>query len=229
MKLKSSILWGIIILVILLAFAGCSSSKSTTSVKPNATTQPSVSSQPPATNKTSNLTSPPTSNQPLAVNNTPDPTPPSGFVLVKSSDANVTIFVPSGWNTNASQLYPGSIIGIADDTNKEYLIITEKTKASVKANSTINDYLNQAKSAFSTAVTNPVWGQPSDVTIGGCKGLTIRLTGTRKSNGTDTVYFVNILESKDYYYDVCGYTLTASESTNKSTLDTIINSFKEKN
>jgi hypothetical protein len=233
MKLTSIFIGGILILSLVLAISGCSSNKSTATVQPTAKTQPADpnrgnSGQPvfpaPSTAKTQTAAS----SQPATNTQVADPTPPSGYVLVKSADGNVAIFVPSGWNTNNTQLYPGSIIGISDDTTKEYLIITEKTKVSVKTNSTINDYVSQAKSAFSTAVNNPVWGQPSDITVGGCKGLALRLTGTRKSNGTDTVYFVNILESKNYYYDVAGYTLTASESANKPTLDAIINSFKEK-
>ena len=152
----------------------------------------------------------------------------SGSVLVTSADGNVSITVPSGWNTNDTQLYPGSVIGVADDTDNVYLIITEKPKTSLKASDTINDYLNIIKIAFGAAVTNPVWGQPSNVTIGGCKGLTVRLTGIRKSNNTDTVYFVNALESKNYFYNVCGYTLTSSENANKAAIEKIINSFKEK-
>ena len=152
----------------------------------------------------------------------------SGSVLVTSADGKVSITVPSGWNTNDTQLYPGSVIGVADDTDNVYLIITEKPKTSLKASDTINDYLNIIKIAFGAAVTNPVWGQPSNVTIGGCKGLTVRLTGIRKSNNTDTVYFVNALESKNYFYNVCGYTLTSSENANKATIEKIINSFKEK-
>jgi hypothetical protein len=153
---------------------------------------------------------------------------PSGYVLVTSADGNVSISVPSGWNTNNTQLYPGSVIGVSNNAGNEYLIITEKPKSSLKASDTINDYLNIVKIAFGAAVTNPVWGQPSNVTIGGCKGLTVRLTGTRKSNNTDTVYFVNALESKNYFYNVCGYTLTSSEDVNKATIEKIINSFKEK-
>jgi hypothetical protein len=159
------------------------------------------------------------------------PTPtsqPSGYVLVTSADGNVSISVPSGWNTNNTQLYPGSVIGVSNNAGNEYLIITEKAKSSLKASDTINDYLNIVKIAFGAAITNPVWGQPSNVTIGGCKGLTVRLTGTRKSNNTDTVYFVNALESKNYFYNVCGYTLTSSEDANKATIEKIINSFKEK-
>jgi hypothetical protein len=147
---------------------------------------------------------------------------------VKSTGLDVSVSVPAGWNTNDTQLYPGSVLGVANDANNEYLIITQKPKLSLKAGDTINDYLNIVKAAFGSAVTNPVWGQSSAVTIGGCKGLTVRLTGTRKSNNTDTVYFVNVLESKNYFYNVCGYTLTSLENTNKSTLENIITSFKEK-
>jgi hypothetical protein len=207
-KAVSMILALTLLVSIMLSLSGCGSGKSSTTSQSSAT---AASNQPLNTVQTSSATN-----------------PLSDKVLVKSTGGDVTISVPSGWNTNDTQLYPGSVIGVADDANNEYLIITQKPKLSLKAGDTINDYLNIVKTAFGSAVTNPVWGQPSSVTIGGCKGLTVRLTGTRKSNSTDTVYFVNVLESKNYFYNVCGYTLTSVENTNKTTLQNIINSFKEK-
>jgi hypothetical protein len=209
MKLGSVLIGGMLLLSIMLAFPGCSSNPSPASPS-TAASQPAPSTQ---TATPSRLA---------------ETSPPAGYVQVKSADGNVSIFAPSGWNTSDTQLYPGSVIGVADNPSNEFLIITEKPKASLKASDTINDYLNIVKIAFGAAVTNPQWGQPSDVTIGGCKGLTVRLTGTRRSNNTDTVYFVNALESKNYFYNVCGYTLTASEDANKPTIEKIINSFKEK-
>jgi hypothetical protein len=214
-----SIILGITLLFsVLLSLSGCSCNVG----KSPAANPPSTTNQPPAASASSSpvqssLISPPSPSS-----------QPSGNVMVTSSDGNVSISVPSGWNTNDTQLYPGSVIGVANDANNEYLIITEKPKTSLKAGDTINDYLNIIKIAFGSAVTNPVWGQPSNVTIGGCKGLMVRLTGKRKSNNTDTVYFVNALESKNYFYNVCGYTLTSSEDANKTTIEKIINSFKEK-
>jgi hypothetical protein len=201
---------GILLLSSIFLFSGCGSSQT------SSPTQPATSNHP-------NTTNPVAATSAAAVN-----TPPTGYVLVTSANGNVSISVPSGWNTNDTQLCPGSIIGVADEANKAYLIITEKPKATLKAGDTINDYLNIIKIAFGSVVTNPAWGQPSNVTIGDCKGLTVRLTGTRKSNNTDTVYFINALESKNYFYNVCGYTLTASEEANKANLNKIINSFKEK-
>jgi hypothetical protein len=205
-------------ILILLSLSACSCNGSQSSN----TTQSSTASTTAALAKgtTSSL---PTTSSPLASSSLS-----SGNVLVTSTDGNVSVTVPSGWNTNNTQLYPGSVIGVSNDASSEYLIITEKPKASLKASDTTNDYLGLVKIAFNLAVTNPVWGQPSAVTIGGCKGLTVKLTGKRKSNGTDTVYYVNVLESKNYFYNVCGYTLTSVESANKATLEGIINSFKEK-
>jgi hypothetical protein len=193
---------------IMLQLSGCGKSSAATSTS--------------ITNKTSTVISSSTTSKTSTTSQL------SGNVLVTSADGNVSISVPSGWNTNDTQLYPGSVIGIADDTNNEFLIITEKPKASLKTSDTINDYLNLIKTAFGLAVTNPIWGQPSNVTIGGCKGLTVSLTGIRTSNNTETIYFVNALESKDYFYNVCGYTLTSSADANKATIEKIINSFKEK-
>jgi hypothetical protein len=214
-----SIILGITLLFsVLLSLAGCSCNGG----KSPAANLPSTANPPPAVSASSSPVQ-------SSLINPPSPSSqPSGNILVTSGDGNVSISVPSGWNTNDTQLYPGSVIGVANDASNEYLIITEKPKTSLKAGDTINDYLNIIKIAFGSAVTNPVWGQPSNVTIGGCKGLMVRLTGKRKSNNTDTVYFVNALESKNYFYNVCGYTLTSSEDANKTTLEKIINSFKEK-
>jgi hypothetical protein len=223
MKLEKNT--GLIVLTVILLFSimlplsgcTCSGGKSST-----ITASSTISST--LTTEQSSLVS-----QPLAaVSQSSTTSQPSGYVLVTSADGNVSISVPSSWNTNETQLYPGSVIGVADSTTNEYLIITQKPKTSLKANDTINDYLNIVKIAFGAAVTSPVWGQPSSVSIGGCQGLTVRLTGTRKSNNTDTVYFVNALESKNYFYNVCGYTLTSKEDANKATIEKIINSFKEK-
>jgi hypothetical protein len=223
MKLEKNtgltVLTVILLFSIMLPLSGCTCSggKSSTTIASSTISSPLTTEQ----------ASP--ASQPLAtVSQTSTISQPSGYVLVTSADGNVSISVPSAWNTNDTQLYPGSVIGVADSTTNEYLIITEKPKTSLKASDTINDYLNIVKIAFGAAVTNPVWGQPSSVSIGGCKGLTVRLTGTRKSNNTDTVYFVNALESKNYFYNVCGYTLTSKEDANKATIEKIINSFKEK-
>jgi hypothetical protein len=207
MRKISFLLLGLILLSTVFAFFGCSSNQ-------------------PASTQTSTTTQTATVTQ--TVSPLSNATPPTGYVLVTSADKNVSIFAPSGWNINDTQLYPGSVIGVADSATNEFLIITQKPKSTLKAGDTVNDYLNIVKTAFGAAITSPVWGQPSNVTIGGCKGLSMRATGIRKSNGTDTVYFINALESKSYFYNVCGYTLTSSESANKATLEKIINSFKEK-
>jgi hypothetical protein len=212
-KIVSIIVMIISFISIMLPLSGCTCNggNSSTPTKTTASSQSSTTSQAVTT-----------------VSQSPATSQSSGYVLVTSADGNVSVSVPSGWNTNDTQLYPGSVVGVADDTNNIYLIITEKPKTSLKASDTIDDYLNIVKIAFGAAVTNPIWGQPSNVTIGGCRGLSVRLTGKRISNNTDTVYFVNALESKNYFYNVCGYTLTSSEGANKATIEKIINSFKEK-
>jgi hypothetical protein len=150
-------------------------------------------------------------------------------VAVSGADQTVSVSAPSGWNLNDLGLYPNAIIGVANDANSEYLIVTKKAKTDVSANSTINDYMNLVKSVFGLVVTNGVWGQSSNVTIGGCSGLSVQLTGIRKSNGVSTIYYINVVASKDYYYNICGYTDASLASANQAQLQTIIKSFKETN
>jgi hypothetical protein len=204
-KIRAIIFAGMLLFSITLVFSGCSSSSQTT-----AATSPAPAATTPSA----------TVQSPLASQST-------GTVAVSSADKSVTISVPSGWNTNDLGLYPGAIIGVADNANNEWVIITKKPKSEFGANSTISTYMNTVKDVFSSILTNPVWGPTSNVTIGGCSGVTAQLTGTRRSNNSSTVYYVNALASKNYYYNVCGYTLATAADANKAKLQNIINSFKE--
>jgi uncharacterized membrane protein len=193
--------------IIMLQLAGCGGSSAKTTVPATTTSQVALGNQTTTTTTTT-----------TAAN-----------VAVSNSDGSVTISVPAGWNTNDLSLYPGAVVGIANDANSEYLIITKKPKTDVGANSTINDYMNLVKSVFAAVLTNPVWGSTSNVTIGGCSGLSAQLTGTRISDGSNMVYYVNAVASKDYYYNICGYTTSAMAAANQAQLETIIKSFKETN
>ena len=192
--------------IIILQLAGCGSKKTTTASTTTKTTT------------TAATTAIKTTTTQAAAN-----------VAVSGADETVSISAPSGWNLNDLGLYPNAVIGVANDANSEYLIVTKKAKTDVSANSTINDYMNLVKSVFGLVVTNGVWGQSSNVTIGGCSGLAVQLTVIRKSNGISTIYYINVVASKDYYYNICGYTDASLASANQAQLQTIIKSFKETN
>ena len=202
--------------VIMLQLAGCGGSSAKTTTAATTNSQAALGSQTSTVAKTTTAAAATTIK--TAAN-----------VPVSNSDGSVSISAPSGWNLNDLGLYPNAVIGVANDANSEYLIVTKKTKTDVSANSTINDYMNLVKSVFGLVVTNPVWGQSSNVTLGGCSGLAIQLTGKRNSNGVSTVYYINVVASKDYYYNICGYTDSSLASANQSQLETIIKSFKETN
>ncbi len=181
--------------------------------------------------KTVSVTATPTPT--LTVTPTPAPTitsttsQSSANVLVKSADGSVSLSVPSDWNTNDTSLFPGAIIGVANSTNDEYVIVTKRPKSDYGASSTINDYMTVVKGVFAAILTNPIWGQSSSVTIGGCKGLTTQVTGTRTRDNANLTFFINALESKNYYYNVCGWTITSAADANKPAIENIIKSFKE--
>jgi len=178
-----------------------------------------------ACSSTSTPTSTPTSTSTSTPTSTTSQS--SANVLVKSADGSVSLSVPSDWNTNDTSLYPGAIIGVANSTNDEYVIVTKRPKSDYGASSTINDYMTVVKSVFAAILTNPIWGQTSSVTIGGCNGLTTQVTGTRTRDNANLTYFINALASKNYYYNVCGWTITSAADANKPAIENIIKSFKE--
>ena len=195
--------------VTMLQLAGCGGKSAKTTAAATTTSQSALGNQ---TTTTKTTTTTATAN-----------------AAVSNSDRTVSISAPSGWNLNDLGLYPNAVIGVANDANSEYLIVTKKAKTDVSANSTITDYMNMVKSVFGLVVTNGVWGQSSNITIGGCSGLSVQLTGIRKSNGISTIYYINVVASKDYYYNICGYTDASLASANQAQLQTIIKSFKETN
>ena len=52
----------------------------------------------------------------------------------------------------------GFVIGVANDANSEYVIITEPAKTDYGANSTVSDYMNVIQSVFGAVLTNPGTG-----------------------------------------------------------------------
>ncbi len=207
----------IVFSAIMLQLAGCGGSSAKTTAAAT-TTQAALGNQTTTTAKTTTTTAAKTTT-----------TAATAYVNVPNSDGTVSVSAPSGWNLNDLGLYPNAVIGVANDANSEYLIVTKKAKTDVGANSTVTDYLNLVKSVFGLVVTNGVWGQTSNVTIGGCSGISVQLTGTRNSNGVSTVYYINVVASKDYYYNICGYTDASLAAANQAQLEAIIKSFKETN
>jgi hypothetical protein len=150
----------------------------------------------------------------------------SSYVTVTNPAGNISISVPSDWNTNYRSFFPGSIIGVGDVANREFVIVTGEAKTRLGANSSAKDYLAQIKTDFTTIFPDGVWENSSNVTIGGLKGLAAQVTGTNRSSNTETTCFVYALATNDYYFNIVGVTNTSLVNANKATLQNIMNSFK---
>jgi hypothetical protein len=154
-------------------------------------------------------------------------TPNYGSVF--SSDGNVSISVPSGWNTNdttITKVFPAAVIAASDTANQEHVAVIGEPKSLLGSNSTINDFFAQIKAGSVAVATNGVWGTPSAVTIDGLNGLTAQFTGIYRPNKTNSTFFVNILANNNYYYAVLAFTDTTLVSANEATLQKVLNSFK---
>jgi hypothetical protein len=150
----------------------------------------------------------------------------SGNVLVKSADGSISLSVPAGWNTKDTNPYPSAVIGVSSNTDYQHVIVTKRPKSNLPANSTLNIYMADVKKVYSVADTNLVWGQISNVTIGGCHALTVELNATNGSK--DLVYWISAIEGQDNYYCVSGWTTTNLADKDKPVIENVINSFKAK-
>lgn len=147
-------------------------------------------------------------------------------VTVYSNDGNVSISVPSGWNTSDTTIIPTAMIGASNAANHEYVIVTGQLQSSLGANSTINDYLSLLEKSSVANISNGIWGNPSKVTIDGLNGLAFRVTGILRKDNTNYTFLFNVLANNNYYYAIVGFTNTSLLPANQATLQTIINSFK---
>ena len=222
-KVGAVVFMVILLCSIMLTLPGCSCNggKSSTSVQSTTSTTTLTSSI--TTTLTSSTTVKPLSTTTSAT------TLSSGNVLWGSPDGIVFISVPSGWNMNDAALFPGAAIGVADDANSEYVIVTERQQYQIGTNATINDYLTAVKAVFAKILSNPTWGSTSNITIGGCKGLAVQLSGTRIRDNANLVFFVNVLAGNKQanFYNVCAWTPSNMVNQNKASLEKIINSFQE--
>jgi hypothetical protein len=148
-----------------------------------------------------------------------------GYVTVYSGDGNVSISVPSGWNTDDKTI-AGTLIGVSDPANHEYVVVSGLPRASLGANSTIEAYLAQVKTTAVSIVPDGVWGNSSPITMGIFKGLTTKLVGTWKEDNTNTTFWVNVFANNNYYYAIVGFTSTSLVNAHQAELQTIIDSFK---
>jgi hypothetical protein len=148
------------------------------------------------------------------------------YVTVFSGDGNVSLFVPSGWNTDDTTILPEALVGVSDRAGHEYLVVAGEPRSNLGVSSSVDDYLAQIKTSSVSVVPDGVWGNSSSTTIGGFEGLTARLTGTWIADKTATTFFVNVLANNNYYYAIVGFTDTSLLAANGPTLQKIIDSFK---
>lgn len=172
-----------------------------------------ASSQSSASNQSS------TSSQSSAASSIPE------GVLVKSADGSVSITVPDGWNTKDTSLNDLAVIGVSNQKSNQFLIIIREPKSDFAENFTINDYMDAVKNSMSSKFTNGTWGDISNVTIGGCNALATKASATYEK--FNFVYWVNIVDGKDSFYQVLGYTLKSGEKTSEPVIQKIVNTFQE--
>jgi hypothetical protein len=185
-KRMSALIAGLLLFSILFTLSGCSAKKSST------------------VNMSSNVSKSSAVSQTSSVSESSD-------VLVKSSDGSVSISVPSGWNTKDTSIWPTAVIAVSDGASYQYAIVIKRPKSELAAGTKISDYITSIKPYYSALLTNPVWGENSNVQIGSLSGLKVQLKGTGKVSKADLVYWINVIEDSSNFYQVTGWT-KASEA-----------------
>jgi hypothetical protein len=153
----------------------------------------------------------------------------SGYVMATNDEKNISLSVPDEWNTNDKGIWLTAKIGTSDKANEQHVVVLLKPKANYASGTTLSDYEREMHLDFERMATNLVWGESSEITIDGLKGLTVQLSGTGKKSGDDFVYFINLLEDDNNFYGIIGWTNSNIAEKNKPAIMDIINSFETLN
>jgi hypothetical protein len=160
-----------------------------------------------------------------ATGSSPSSGRPQENVIVKSDDGSVSITVPEGWETNDADLSADACISVSNAADEQYVIVIEEARDDFADDFTADDYLAALQEKMTEKSANAAWSRISEVTIGGLDGLTVELSAT--VDGYDIVYWVYVVEGKDNFYQIAGWTAKNEAAANSSVINNVIASFEE--
>ena len=144
-------------------------------------------------------------------------------VTLKNSSGSLSISAPSGWKSD--QLWPDSEISIS--SMGYYIVVLKKTKSDYAAGYTANDLLTSVPKDpyLNKAVNNMNLKPSSNITINGLSGVTAQMNAHRL-NGGFLAYLISVLEDKNNFYEIIGWTSSDSGSMDLNILQSVMNNFK---
>ncbi len=153
---------------------------------------------------------------------TPPPTPGGDTKLVPSTDGVSTLSVPNDWQTT-TELNDVAKIQVKNPGQTMFaIVITDPSTAS----DSLENYASGRYATLKGSLTGIRESGPVSATINGEAALVYEIHG-KISNGASIGYLFAIVKSADHYHQIYAWTGENTFSTNRATLQKVLESFRE--
>ena len=135
-----------------------------------------------------------------------------------SADKHVSIRVPESWKTK--DLVSGALIGAANLSDENYVVVLEDSKADFEDNLTFERYSENIQKQLMTNISNgQIQGAVKDVQVAKLNANQFVFFGT--VDGTKIAYVITLIETDKSFYRVLAWTLQSRFEKNKTLLQNV--------
>ncbi len=113
---------------------------------------------------------------------------------------------------------------VSNSDKEVYLLVIEDNKKDIKKDFSINQYYDLALSNLSQSLQDIKSINPQPNKINGLNALSGKITG--KFTDAGWVYYITIVESETYYYQIIAWTISKNTEQTRE-IEAMINSFKQ--
>jgi len=142
----------------------------------------------------------------------------------RSPNAPASVKIPRGWK-EVQDLVPGTDLQFADPDHRRYFVMVSESRKSLK-NNTLEKYSEFTRGGILEALKKrESWG-PRSLTIDGLPAVQYEVGGV--TGGERFLYLHTIVEGRDYFHQLVGWTHGSLKDQNWPILNQITESFREK-
>lgn len=174
------------------------------------------------TNNNNNQSANGNNNNRGAASPTPTPTPSVATKKIPSSDGVSTISVPNDWETT-TELNTSARIQVKNPGQTMFaIVLTDQSSAAAS----LEEYAAGNYNRLKSSLTGVRESGPVSATINGEPASVYEVHG-KISNGANIGYLLAIVKTADHYHQIYAWTGENTFTTNRATLQSVIESFRE--
>jgi hypothetical protein len=149
---------------------------------------------------------------------------PAATTTINATDNSSQVSVPNGWKSDP-QLHDTAQLQVSNRASEEYLIVLSESKEDFQ-NMTLEKHSETTRATFLKSLTGPTVSEPATLTINGLPAVQYEIHGS--INNLNVIYLHTTIESAKNFHQLIAWTLRSRFEKNKTDLQQVISSFKER-